>query len=73
MFEDAGVEFAHHEVSGDPVPEIVSAAEDVDADTICASGRKRRPSGKAVFGSVTRDVMRSSDLPVFAVPKPSTE
>lgn len=73
VLEDAGVAFAHHEASGEPAPEIVAAAEDVDADAICVSGRKRRPSGKAVFGSVTQDVMLSSDLPVFAVPKPTPE
>ena len=73
VLEDADVAFAHHEASGKPAPEIVAAAEDVDADAICVSGRKRRPSGKAVFGSVTQDVMLASDLPVFAVPKPATE
>ncbi|MFC5134039.1 MULTISPECIES: universal stress protein [Haloferacaceae] len=71
--EDAGVAVVHHEASGEPGPEIVDAADDVDADAICVSGRKRRPSGKAVFGSVTQDVILSSDVPVFAVPKPTTE
>ena len=50
--------------------EIVAAADAVDADAICVSGRKRSPTGKAVFGSVTQDVILSSDLPVFAVPIP---
>jgi len=31
--------------------------DDIDADAICVSGRKRRPTGKAVFGSVTQDVI----------------
>ncbi|MBP1921073.1 nucleotide-binding universal stress UspA family protein [Halorubrum alkaliphilum] len=69
--EDAGVTCVHYEASGDPGPEIVAAAEEVDADTICVSGRKRSPTGKAVFGSVTQDVIRSSDRPVLTVPRPS--
>lgn len=73
VLDDAGVAVAHHEASGKPGPEILDAADDVDADAICVSGRKRRPSGKAVFGSVTQDVILSSDVPVFAVPKPTTE
>lgn len=69
--EAAGVTCVHYEASGDPADELLAAAEEVDANAICVSGRKRRPTGKAVFGSVTQDVILGSDRPVFAVPVPS--
>ncbi|OYR77159.1 universal stress protein UspA [Halorubrum sp. E3] len=66
--EEAGVSCVHYEASGDPADELLAAAADIDADAICISGRKRRPTGKAVFGSVTQDVILGTDRPVFTVP-----
>ncbi|MDF9746212.1 universal stress protein [Natrinema salsiterrestre] len=60
---DVGVERRH----GDPGEEIVDFAESVDADTIIIPGRKRSPVGKAVFGSVTQDVILNADSPVTIV------
>ena len=69
--ESAGVDCVHYEASGNPTDELLAAARDVGADAICVSGRKRRPSGKAVFGSVTQDVILSAEVPVLTVPAPS--
>ncbi|MWV64128.1 universal stress protein [Halorubrum sp. JWXQ-INN 858] len=71
LLEDAGVSCVHYEASGRPAEELVAAAEDIDADAICLSGRKRSPAGKAVFGSVTQGTILTSDRPVFAVPGPT--
>ena len=71
--EDAGVNCVHYEASGDPADELLAAAADIDANAICVSGRKRRPTGKAVFGSVTQDVVLGTDRPVFAVPAPKRD
>ncbi|WP_297887992.1 universal stress protein [uncultured Halorubrum sp.] len=68
VLEAAGVNCAHHEASGDPGEELVAAAEAVDADLICVSGRKRSPAGKAVFGSTTQTVVLNADRPVLTVP-----
>jgi len=68
--DDAGIDCVHYEASGDPADELLAAATDIGADAICVSGRKRRPSGKAVFGSVTQDVILGADVPVLAVPAP---
>lgn len=68
--EAAGVDYEHHEASGDPSPELLAAARDLDADAICLSGRRRSPTGKAVFGSVTQEVILESDRPVITVPAP---
>lgn len=67
--EEAGINTVHYEASGSPAEEILAAAEEIDADVICLSGRKRSPTGKAVFGSVIQAVIRGSDRPVFVVPR----
>jgi len=71
--EEAGINCVHYEASGDPTDELLAAADDIDADAICVSGRKRRPTGKAVFGSVTQDVILGADRPIFAVPAPRSD
>ncbi len=73
ILEAAGVTCVHHEASGDPASTIVAAAAAVDADATCVAAEKRRPSGKAVFGSVAQDVILSSDRPVIAVPGTGSE
>lgn len=56
---------------GDAAAELINVAEDEDAEYIVVGIRNRSPVGKAVFGSVSQDVLLSSDRPVVAVPKPS--
>ncbi|WP_128906494.1 universal stress protein [Halorubrum amylolyticum] len=73
VLEAAGISCVHYEASGEPSDELLAAATDIDADSICVSGRKRRPTGKAVFGSVTQDVILGTDRPVFAVPAPRSD
>ncbi|WP_280585173.1 universal stress protein [Halorubrum sp. Boch-26] len=73
VLESAGVNCVHHEASGDPATELITAAAEIDANVICVSGRKRRPTGKAFFGSVSQDVILGSDRPVLAVPVPGKE
>ena len=70
--EEAGVNCVHYEASGDAADELLAAAENIGVDAICVSGRKRSPTGKAVFGSVTQDVILESDRPVIAVPAPQS-
>lgn len=65
VLEQRGIETHLAETSGDPVDEILGAADDIDADLICVGGRKRSPAGKALFGSVAQGVILSSDRPVM--------
>jgi len=51
--------------SGSPADGILGAAEEYDADMICVAGRRRTPTGKAVFGSVTQDVILDTRYPVL--------
>ena len=48
-----------------PGDEILRYAEEYDVDQICVGGRKRSPTGKALFGSVTQDVILGTHRPVL--------
>lgn len=49
---------------GDPAEEILSAADEIDADLIVLGGRKRSPLGSLLFGSVSQAVMLDAVRPV---------
>ena len=63
--EELGVEVNLLGSSGNPAEEILRYAEEHDVDRICVGGRKRSPAGKALFGSVTQDVILGTDRPVL--------
>ena len=69
---DAGIETSIMSESGDPTDGILSRARAIDADAIAIAGRKRSPAGKMVFGSVTQDVILSTERSVL-VCKPDEE
>ncbi|WP_312912513.1 universal stress protein [Natronosalvus caseinilyticus] len=73
FLEDHDVEYEYYETSGEPATELVEAAAELDADMICLSGRKRTPTGKVLFGSVTQAVILSSERPVTTVSPSSSE
>lgn len=51
--------------SDDPAEAIIEHAADLDVDFICVSGRQRSPTGKALFGSTSQQVLLESDVPVL--------
>jgi nucleotide-binding universal stress UspA family protein len=63
--EAAGFEVAVEQSSGDAVREILDAAEAFDADLLSVAGRRKSPTGKALFGSVAQRVALRSDCPVL--------
>lgn len=62
---EAGFDVEVIQSSGDAVRNILDTATDVDADMISIAGRKRSPTGKALFGSVAQQVTLRSELPVL--------
>jgi nucleotide-binding universal stress UspA family protein len=52
---------------GDHGPTIVELATGVAADRVVVGGRRRSPTGKAVFGSTAQEVLLSSPCPVTFV------
>jgi nucleotide-binding universal stress UspA family protein len=48
---------------GDPATEITERAESDDIDHVVLGGRNRSPTGKALLGSVSQFVLRSTDVP----------
>lgn len=65
VLEEAGVEVETEGIGGDPAMVILDSAERHDADCICVAGRERSPAGKAIFGSVTQDVVIGAERPTL--------
>jgi nucleotide-binding universal stress UspA family protein len=66
-FDSLGVEYEVTGSVGSYGEEIVSLAEDAEADLVVVGGRKRSPTGKAVFGSTAQEVMLNAPCPVTFV------
>ncbi|MFC4358149.1 universal stress protein [Halobium salinum] len=67
QLEDAGVEYEVRGIVGDRGKAIVDLAGETEADRVLVGGRKRSPTGKAVFGSTAQEVILSSPCPVTFV------
>ncbi|MFA9427184.1 universal stress protein [Natronorubrum sp. A-ect3] len=66
--EDAGVSVTGSIVTGAPVREIPSYATENDVDLIVMGTHGRTGIGQWFLGSVTENVVRQADVPVFCVP-----
>ena len=64
---DAGLSVEQRELYSPVAEGILELTADVDADAIVMSGRKRSPTGKALFGSVTQSVILDARVPVTVV------
>ena len=52
---------------GEPVEEVLDEADRRAADYLVIGGRKRSPTGKALFGSKTQSILLTAERPVVAV------
>jgi nucleotide-binding universal stress UspA family protein len=67
LFDEAGVDWEVRGIVGDVSSGIVELATSTDADRVVISGRRRSPTGKAVFGSTAQDVLLNAHCPVTYV------
>ncbi|MFB6302457.1 MAG: universal stress protein [Haloferacaceae archaeon] len=67
LLDEADVEYTVRGAVGDHAEGIVAIAENVGADRVIVGGRRRSPTGKAVFGSVAQEVLLSAPCPVTFV------
>lgn len=65
ILEEGGIEVDFDATTGEPTTCIIEKAEVVDARRICVAGKKRAPTGKLLFGSVTQGVILSTTRPVL--------
>jgi len=64
---EAGVRHSVRGAVGNLADEVVETADSLGADRVFVGGRRRSPTGKAVFGSVAQEVMLSAPCPVTFV------
>jgi len=65
FLEGEGLAVEVTESSGDPADQLLDIARTEDANLIVVAGRKRSPTGKALFGSVTQSVILNAERPVL--------
>lgn len=63
--EEAGIEVEVEGYGGDAARALLNVADEHDADQIVLAGRKRTPTGKVLFGSVTQSVILDTERPVL--------
>lgn len=67
VLEDRGIDHEFRGLLHDSDGGVVQLAEELDADQVFVGGRRRSPTGKAVFGSRAQDIMLNSPCPVTYV------
>lgn len=66
-FDDDGLEYTVRGAVGDHGTTVVDLADDVEADRVVVGGRRRSPTGKAVFGSTAQTVLLNAPCPTTFV------
>jgi nucleotide-binding universal stress UspA family protein len=52
---------------GEPAGRVTATVKEFDCDHIFILGRKRSPTGKAIFGDKTQSILLESDVPVTVI------
>jgi nucleotide-binding universal stress UspA family protein len=67
VLDDVGIEHESVGRVGEKGDEVLQLADERDADHIFLAGRKRSPTGKAIFGDVTQRIILEFDGAVTVV------
>lgn len=67
ILESAGATVTKRREHGEPSEVILDIADEINANLIAIGGRKRSPTGKVLFGSVTQSVLLSANCPVLTL------
>jgi len=70
LLAEHGIETSYADADGNPAAAIESLVAERDADLLVVAARKRSPTGKAVFGSTTQNVILDTDRPVLVCDTP---
>jgi len=65
--DEAGIDYRITGRIGEHGARIVDAAKEESVDHVIVGGRRRSPTGKAVFGSTAQEVLLESPVPVTFV------
>ena len=65
ILEDHDIEVELHDGSCHPADSIIDTADRLDVNAICVAGRKRSPTGKLLFGSVSQEVILGTERAVL--------
>lgn len=65
--DDAGIPYEIRGDVGDPAESIVAMAGEVDADFVVVGGRRQSSARRALFGSISREILESVRCPVISV------
>ncbi|KAB1185455.1 MULTISPECIES: universal stress protein [Haloferax] len=63
IVRDAGLELTIAGVVGNPGTEVVSYVEEHDIDHVFIGGRRRSPTGKALMGSTSQEILLGLSVP----------
>lgn len=66
-FQTSGIDVRHRGAVGNRAAQVVSLAEEEEADLVVVGGRRRSPTGKAVFGSTAQEILLDAPCPVTYV------
>lgn len=64
VFKDVDVEYDTLGEVGDTANVVLSTIREQNCDHVFVTGRKRSPTGKAIFGDVAQKIILNSDVPV---------